>query len=177
MNTHFHVHCCLITVLNSFLGVAAAAVHCGTPHGQMHHPKSRPMQAATGMLSGATIHFPLPSGCFTLISRLTPCCCCSALWNAARPDASPEAAASAGGHWHAQWGDRCQELVWIGVNMDESALRSMLGACLLTDDEMALGPEGWAAQFEDPLPPWETGQGSDEGEEYEWEEGEDEGEQ
>jgi hypothetical protein len=62
--------------------------------------------------------------------------------------------------------------------MDEVALRSMLDACLLTDDEMALGPEGWLEQFKDPLPPWETGEGVDEEEEFEeWEEAEDEGEQ
>jgi hypothetical protein len=59
--------------------------------------------------------------------------------------------------------------------MDEAALRSMLDVCLLTDAEMALGPEGWAVQFEDPLPPWETGEDIEEGdeEEYEWDEGED----
>ncbi len=53
-----------------------------------------------------------------------------------------------------QWGDRCQELVWIGVDMDQSGLTAMLDACLLTDEEMALGLEGWA-DLEDPLPPWE----------------------
>jgi hypothetical protein len=55
--------------------------------------------------------------------------------------------------------------------MDEPALRNMLDACLLTDAEMELGPEGWAEQFEDPLPPWETGEGVED-DEYEWEEGE-----
>lgn len=46
--------------------------------------------------------------------------------------------------WHPVWGDRCQELVWIGVDVDEAKLRAMLDSCLLTDAEMALGPEGWA---------------------------------
>lgn len=41
--------------------------------------------------------------------------------------------------------------------MNESSIRSMLDACLLTDEEMVLGPEGWA-EFEDPLPPWESGE-------------------
>jgi hypothetical protein len=55
--------------------------------------------------------------------------------------------------------------------MDEGSLRAMLDGCLLTDDELALGPEGWAARFEDELPAWvEGGEGE---EEYdEWEEGE-----
>lgn len=52
--------------------------------------------------------------------------------------------------------------MWIGVNMDEAGIRSMLDACLLTDEEMALGPEGWAQQLEDPLPPWLFGEDGDE---------------
>jgi hypothetical protein len=71
------------------------------------------------------------------------------------------------------WGDRCQEIVWIGINMDEAGLRGMLDACLLTDEEMALGPEGWAA-FEDPLPPWDLLEGE---EEEDWDEEEEEEEE
>eukprot|EP00798_Chlamydomonas_sp_ICE-L_P030363 gene30363-35368_t len=56
--------------------------------------------------------------------------------------------------WDEQWGDRSQQLVWIGIGMDESALTAMLDSCLLTEDEMALGAEGWLEQLEDPLPPW-----------------------
>jgi hypothetical protein len=79
---------------------------------------------------------------------------------------------AAAGRWHPVWGDRCQELVWIGIHMDEAAIRAMLDGCLLTDAEMALGPEGWLEQIEDPLPPWiegeEEGYGEfEEGEEVE----------
>lgn len=49
--------------------------------------------------------------------------------------------------------------------MDEAALRTMLDGCLLTDEEMALGPEGWAS-FDDPLPAWDVGE-EDEGEGWE----------
>ncbi len=62
--------------------------------------------------------------------------------------------------------------------MDEQELRAMLDGCLLSDEEMALGPEGWAGAFEDPLPPWDVEDGEwEEGEEGEWEEeeGEEEG--
>lgn len=55
--------------------------------------------------------------------------------------------------WHSQWGDRRQELVLIGQDMDEATLRARLDACLLTDDEMALGPAGWK-QFADPFGEW-----------------------
>jgi hypothetical protein len=97
---------------------------------------------------------------------------CSALWAAAQPDAAAHVADS-GGRWHPTWGDRCQELVWIGVHMDEAQLRGMLDACLLTDEEMALGPQGWAEAFDDPLPPWEVGEGEhdgDGGDEGAWDE-------
>ena len=55
--------------------------------------------------------------------------------------------------WQAPYGDRRQELVLIGQTMHESALRAGLDACLLTDAELALGPEGWAI-FDDPFGDW-----------------------
>jgi G3E family GTPase len=55
--------------------------------------------------------------------------------------------------WDGDWGDRRQEIVLIGQGMDEAALRSSLDACLLTETEMALGPEGWAT-FDDPFGTW-----------------------
>jgi G3E family GTPase len=51
------------------------------------------------------------------------------------------------------WGDRRQELVVIGIGMDQAALTARFDACLLTDEEMALGPAGWSS-FADPLPEW-----------------------
>lgn len=40
------------------------------------------------------------------------------------------------------------------MNLDEVSIRAMLDSCLLTDEEMAWGPEGWVEQIDDPLPPW-----------------------
>jgi G3E family GTPase len=45
-------------------------------------------------------------------------------------------------------GDRRQELVFIGQQLDEPSLRAALTACLLTDAEYALGPRAWAG-YED----------------------------
>lgn len=51
------------------------------------------------------------------------------------------------------WGDRRQEIVVIGIGMDEARVRAGFDACLLNDTEMALGPAGWAV-FPDPFPKW-----------------------
>jgi G3E family GTPase len=49
------------------------------------------------------------------------------------------------------YGDRRQELVFIGNEMDEPVLRSRLEECLLTEEEMQLGPNQWA-KWDCPLP-------------------------
>jgi G3E family GTPase len=45
--------------------------------------------------------------------------------------------------WDARVGDARQEIVMIGMGMDESALCKRFDACLLTDAEMAAGPAAW----------------------------------
>merc|ERR1712173_332288 len=43
----------------------------------------------------------------------------------------------------ATYGDRRQELVFIGKDMDEAKIRKKLGEILVTEDEFILGPEVW----------------------------------
>ena len=55
--------------------------------------------------------------------------------------------------WTPEVGDARQELVLIGIEMDEPDLRRRLDDCLLCDSEMAQGPETWQ-RWTDPLPAW-----------------------
>lgn len=57
--------------------------------------------------------------------------------------------------WQPPFGDRRQELVLIGVEMDEAALRAGFEGCLLTEEELQLGPEAWAS-FSDPFGIWSS---------------------
>ena len=56
-------------------------------------------------------------------------------------------------HWEEPYGDRMNEIVFIGQRMDESVLVPALEHALLTDDERALPMDQWQT-FEDPFPPW-----------------------
>ncbi|XP_060085286.1 zinc chaperone YciC-like, partial [Ylistrum balloti] len=51
------------------------------------------------------------------------------------------------------FGDRRQQLVLIGMDMDQADLTRRLDTCLLTEEEMAVGPNGWRL-FPDPFPQW-----------------------
>ncbi len=57
--------------------------------------------------------------------------------------------------WQTPYGDRRQELVFIGAGMNEANVRAALDACLLDESEMAGGDALWAG-FRDPLPPWQV---------------------
>jgi G3E family GTPase len=56
-------------------------------------------------------------------------------------------------YWQEGIGDARQELVFIGIEMDEDQVRNALDHALLTSAEMAAGPAHWK-QLSDPLPEW-----------------------
>ncbi|TVR98611.1 MAG: GTP-binding protein [Wenzhouxiangellaceae bacterium] len=53
--------------------------------------------------------------------------------------------------WHPEFGDRRQELVFIGIDFDEQDLRQRLEACLIDADRMDAA--AWQA-LKDPFPTW-----------------------
>ena len=60
-----------------------------------------------------------------------------------RPDQQPG--------WHPRFGDRAQELVFIGQQMDEAATRARLDACLLDERLASADSKSWAT-FSNPFP-------------------------
>ena len=78
-------------------------------------------------------------------------------WFAAVPEenwpADPDWRAGVRKLLQGEYGDRRQELVFIGIDMNEAALRARLDACLLTDAEWNAGPRAWA-KLPDPFPLW-----------------------
>lgn len=83
------------------------------------------------------------------------------IWMAAAPDDEwpddPDEVQQLRDSFVGEHGDRLQELVFIGNTMSEKTVRETLDACLLSDEEYALGPDRWA-DFEDPLPAMELEQ-------------------
>jgi G3E family GTPase len=82
----------------------------------------------------------------------------AALWFAAIPeeewDLDPLDVADLRARWDPLLGDRLTELVFIGIDLDEPALRARLDGCLLTPDEFAAGMAAWR-DLPDPLPAWD----------------------
>jgi len=57
--------------------------------------------------------------------------------------------------WVEPFGDMRQELVFIGQDLDQSAMTKALDQCLLSEDEVLKGKQYWAT-LADPFPAWEN---------------------
>ncbi len=66
----------------------------------------------------------------------------------------PEWQAILNRNWHSVWGDRRQELVFIGTGLDEAAIRAALDLCLIGDAlPLRFNPERYR-DLPDPFPAW-----------------------
>ncbi|UWQ36823.1 GTP-binding protein [Leisingera aquaemixtae] len=78
------------------------------------------------------------------------------LWWAAVPSerwpAHPEARREILQNWDETWGDRRQELVFIGAGLDKAAITARLDACLMPGSAGGFDP-AWAS-LDDPFPGW-----------------------
>ncbi|MEO3872913.1 GTP-binding protein [Nonomuraea sp. B12E4] len=78
-------------------------------------------------------------------------------WLAALPQAawdlvSPARRLAADLDWDPERGDRVQHLVFTGPDLDTARFRTLLGSCLLTDEEERAGQDVWS-RYDDPFAP------------------------
>ena len=80
-------------------------------------------------------------------------------WWASTPDeewpADEQELAEIRSRFCGDYGDRHQERVFIGQELDQDNIEQTLDRCLLTDSEFESGPEAWLL-LDDPLPPLEV---------------------
>ncbi len=84
-------------------------------------------------------------------------CASAGTWWAAREQSSREAEmpARTQDEWKEPFGDRRQSFAIMALDVDRATLQSQFDACLLTDQEMADGPESWK-NLADPFPSWSS---------------------
>jgi G3E family GTPase len=127
----------------------------------MHGPQLRGVLRSKGFLWLATR--PAHAYAWSLAGRALQCTPAGWWWAAvpqdrwphppeARPDRQPD--------WDPRFGDRKQELVFIGIDMDEQAVRAGLDAALIADELVAQGSSAWET-LDDPFPPIALGSDDD----------------
>lgn len=128
---------------------------------QPFHP-ARLQEFLTGPLPGvlrAKGHFWIATrpdwvGEFSLAGAIAQTSGLGRWWSAvprARWPRDPELLARVEANWDPAFGDRRQELVFIGIDLDQAALTAALDACLIPT--LAFTPRRWAG-IPDPFPRW-----------------------
>jgi G3E family GTPase len=57
-------------------------------------------------------------------------------------------------NWVEPYGDRVNEIVFIGRSLDRAGVEAAFLSCVMTEEELAGGPQAWQA-LDDPFPEWE----------------------
>jgi G3E family GTPase len=96
---------------------------------------------------------PALAGSWSQAGRVLTLQAAGAWWAAVPRDRWPDPAAIEP-FWAEPMGDRRQELVFIGQELDEPGIRRRLDACLLTDAELGAGAAAYE-RLPDPFPAWE----------------------
>ena len=84
--------------------------------------------------------------------------CCGFWWAAVEKAMWPRdraGRAAIRSSWEEPFGDRRQELVFIGRKMNHGKIQRLLDRCLLTSREMSMGESFWS-RLDDPFPAWES---------------------
>ncbi len=68
---------------------------------------------------------------------------------------NPQSVKALMSRWHEAYGDRRQQLVFIGIDMDQADLRRRLDACLIGSDELRSVDFEALRLLPDPFPAWE----------------------
>ncbi|WP_170755323.1 GTP-binding protein [Ruegeria lacuscaerulensis] len=93
---------------------------------------------------------------FSLAGSLSSIKSIGTWWASVPKDRWPEHVAASGymkQHWAEPWGDRRQELVFIGAGINWTALKAKLDACLVPT-VVASGPDALPLDLPDPFPEW-----------------------
>ena len=142
--------------IRSFVWRARKPFHPARFHAFLSTPKAGLLRS-TGFFWLATR--PDFTGSWAQAGRLTEVGPAGFWWDAVERSGWPEdkAARKEIRSWFEKpWGDRRQELVFIGRKLDEDAIRAELDAALLTDAEIAKGKRSWR-KLPDPFDPWDVG--------------------
>ncbi len=93
---------------------------------------------------------------FSLAGALSTCKPLGTWWAAAPAEMRPDSGSAKDyldQHWQEPWGDRRQEIVFIGSGIDWPALKAKLDACLVPEI-VAQGPDN-LPEYHDPFPVWD----------------------
>jgi G3E family GTPase len=84
-------------------------------------------------------------------------CASAGSWWAARDEESRDSGMPdrTRAEWQEPFGDRRQSFAIMALEVERAILESALDACLLTDAEIAEGPDSWK-KFSDPFPSWSS---------------------
>lgn len=94
------------------------------------------------------------AGFWSQAGALTSHHCAGYFWAAVPREYWPADTSMIDRAWKGENGDCRQEIVLIGIGMDQMALEKMFDEALLTEEELELDRSHWRKSFVDPFPEW-----------------------